>query len=331
MCSLYGEHREPWSAQYKDNELSTKEWLGVLDQLSTYGVRNICLTGGEPLLRKDLLDIVGHAKKQGLSVNILTLGSMISSDVASRMVEIGLDDMSVSIDGPREVHNAIRRRDVFDAAIEGIRAIQKEKCKRDMNIPNISIACTIQRMNQDHLHELVPIAKELGVHLMFGPLFFMNENMEHLVQELTAEGEAAKDEDQRVLDYHRCVDVNHLYNELNRVREEANNIGQMVGLPFTDKYDIERRFYDPAYSVLNKCFLPWYASRIDPFGTVYPCSMNISCGNVRETSFEKIWNGSKYIKFRKTLKRQKLFSSCAKCCALTPEHKLWNFLPRIGS
>jgi radical SAM protein with 4Fe4S-binding SPASM domain len=330
MCALYGEHREPWSAQVEDKELSTIEWLGVIDQLGTFGVKSICLTGGEPLVRKDLLDIVEHAKKQGLSVNILTSGSLISPDVARRMVDIGLDDISVSIDGPKEVHNAIRRREVFDAAILGIRSIQIEKRRRAINTPNVSIACTIQRLNQDHLHELVPIAKDLGVHLFYGPLFFMSKDMERRTQEMVGLTVDAKDEDQGVLDHYRCVDVDILYNELKRVSDVANAMGQEIRLPFMTKCEIERRYYDLEYSVLNKCFLPWYASRIDPFGTVYPCSINIYCGNIRRTAFQEVWNGSAYVKVRESLKKQRLLPVCIKCCALTSEHKIWNFLPCIG-
>lgn len=330
MCSLYGEHRDAWSKEERDKELSTKEWLRVMDELHLCGIHNVCFTGGEPLLRKDLFEIMGHAKKRGLSVNVLTSGAPLRPDVASRLVKVGLDDISVSIDGPREVHNAIRRSDVFDKAVAGIREIRTVKQRLGTQTPNITIACTIQKMNQNHLHELVPLAHELGAYLSYGPLFFANQDAGERSQESGVEGDVTKDEDQGVLDSHRCVDVDILHNEFNRVQEEAQAIGQPVYLPLNSKSDIKLRFYDPGYSILNKCFLPWYASRIDPFGNVYPCSVNVNCGNVRKTPFRRIWNGPKYLKFRRALKRRRLFPGCEKCCALTPERKIWNIAPCIG-
>ncbi len=331
MCALYGEHRDGWSNQEKDKELSTDEWLRVIDDLHAYGLQSICFTGGEPFLRKDLLTIIEYAKRKGLSVNVLTAGALLNREICSHLVEIGLDDLSVSIDGPINIHNAIRRSKVFEAAIEGIRHIQRKKELCGSQVPNITIANTIQKMNQEHLHELVPLAHELGVYLSYSPLFFTNNCSKKREQELDNACTAAKDENQGVLDSHRCVDVNILLKELNQVKTEAEALGQPVYVPFTRKSDIYLRYYDFNHSVLKKCFLPWYASRIDPFGNVYPCSVNVKCGNVRQAPFHKIWNNAKYQKFRNSLKKIGLFPGCAKCCVLSPEHKMWDILPCIGN
>lgn len=330
MCALYGDHRESWCGNSEDKELTAEQWKGVIDQLKYAGINSICFTGGEPMVRKDLPDIMEYAINKNIAVNILTSGGFLSQENSRKIVEIGVDDISISIDGPKEIHNKIRRTNVFDVAVTGIQHIQDEKKKRGADKPNISIACTIQKLNENHLHELVGIANSLNVHLSFSPLFYTNHDNENKSFKMAGGEEVTKDEDQNVLDSHRLVDVDVLARELKLVREEADRLNQSIYLPLESKEDIESRFYKPEHSILNKCLGPWLGSRIDPYGNVYPCSVNVNCGNVLETHFAEIWNGPKYTRFRKTLKKNKLFPRCAKCCTLTPEKKVWDYIPCIG-
>ncbi|MBI5555359.1 MAG: SPASM domain-containing protein [Elusimicrobia bacterium] len=86
-------------------------------------------------------------------------------------------------------------------------------------------------------------------------------------------------------------------------------------------------FYNPDYAYSSKCFIPWYSGRVSPYGDVYPCSIDVKIGNIRQTPFSVLWNSPRYKDFRNTLKRQGLFPKCAKCCNLNT--KLWNYLPSI--
>jgi len=330
MCALYGDHRESWCESSVDKELTTQQWKDVIDQLKYAGINSICFTGGEPMIRKDLLDIIEYAINKNIAINILTSGGLLSQEISKKIVEIGVDDISISIDGPKEIHNIIRRTSVFDAAVKGIQYIQNEKKRYNTEKPSISIACTIQKLNENHLHELVAIANSLQVHLSFSPLFYTSHENENRSFKLAGGDDATKDEDQNVLDTHRLVNVEILTNELNLVRKEADRLNQSIYLPLESKEDIESRFYKPDHSILNKCLGPWLGSRIDPYGNVYPCSVNMKCGNVLETDFGEIWNGPRYLKFRKTLKKMKLFPRCAKCCTLTPEKKVWDYIPCVG-
>ena len=87
----------------------------------------------------------------------------------------------------------------------------------------------------------------------------------------------------------------------------------------------ERRFEDPEYAFVEKCFYPWKSFRINPYGDVYSCSIDVDFGNVREQPFSAIWNNDAYQTFRRTLKERQLFPKCAKCCALNNE--FWRYLP----
>lgn len=97
--------------------------------------------------------------------------------------------------------------------------------------------------------------------------------------------------------------------------------------PNLRKSEIYRRFMDDSYSYVDKCFYPWYEIRINPYGVVYPCSMNVDMGDLRKKPLSKIWNNQKYIGFRKALKENKLFPKCKKCCKLN--NKIWDYLPKL--
>jgi radical SAM protein with 4Fe4S-binding SPASM domain len=78
----------------------------------------------------------------------------------------------------------------------------------------------------------------------------------------------------------------------------------------------------------HRCFYPWLNMRVDPFGNVYPCSVDVRLGSLRSSSARDVWNGEEYRSFRKALKKADLFPMCARCCALG--NRLWNKLPNLS-
>jgi radical SAM protein with 4Fe4S-binding SPASM domain len=81
------------------------------------------------------------------------------------------------------------------------------------------------------------------------------------------------------------------------------------------------------HSYVETCFYPWKAARVNPYGDVYSCSIDVAFGNIRQAPFSQLWNGEAYQVFRRTLKQQGIFPKCTKCCALSD--RLWDQLPHI--
>ena len=126
-------------------ELSTDEVFGVMDDLKAFGVPVLILSGGEPLLRKDIFDISRRAKDMGFYVGLSSNGTLIDRHNIGDIADIGYDYVGVSLDGTRETHDAFRRREGgFDEALAGIRLCRENGIKAGMRFT----------VTMDNAHEL---------------------------------------------------------------------------------------------------------------------------------------------------------------------------------
>lgn len=105
-----------------DNEMTTAEAIRFIDGLADFGVPVLLFSGGEPLMRADLVELVEHTRQRGIRCVISTNGTLISAAVASRLGSAGLSYIGISLDGLRAKHDNFRRiSGAFDRALQGIR------------------------------------------------------------------------------------------------------------------------------------------------------------------------------------------------------------------
>ncbi len=124
-----------------DDELTTEEGLKVLDDLADFGVPVVLFSGGEPLVRHDLIKLASYAIKKGMRAVISTNGTLITPDMAERLKDIGLSYVGISLDGMNEVNDRFRGiKGAFNKAIEGVRNCQKVGLK-------VGLRFTINRLN----------------------------------------------------------------------------------------------------------------------------------------------------------------------------------------
>lgn len=140
------------------NELSLKEKLEVLRQLDEAGVAAISFSGGEPLINRDFWIVAERAAKLGFYVSVATNGTLISQEVASRLKEIGVRYVEISLDSSRpEEHDEFRGiPGAWKRAVEGIKNSKRSGL-------SVGIATTVTKMNYERVPELVELAKELNV------------------------------------------------------------------------------------------------------------------------------------------------------------------------
>ncbi len=128
-------------AQVHDRELSHQEALAVLDDLADFGVPVVLFSGGEPLMRRDLVDLAHHAVGKGMRAVISTNGTLIDEATAERLRDVGLSYVGVSLDGMEEVNDRFRgKKGAFRDAMRGIR-----NCK-DAGL-KVGLRFTMNRMN----------------------------------------------------------------------------------------------------------------------------------------------------------------------------------------
>lgn len=103
-------------------ELSHDESLRLIDDLAGFGAPVLLFSGGEPLMRPDILDLIGHARSQGTRAVLSTNGTLITPEVAGKLKEFGLSYVGVSLDGLEETNDRFRGvKGAFASALEGIR------------------------------------------------------------------------------------------------------------------------------------------------------------------------------------------------------------------
>jgi heme d1 biosynthesis radical SAM protein NirJ len=134
-------------------ELSTAEVFSVMDDLKAFKVPVLILSGGEPLMRRDILDISRRAKQMGFYVGLSTNGTLISVHNIEEIASIGYDYLGVSLDGLRATHDKFRRRiGGFDEALAGLRLARDHGIKVGMRF-------TATMDNAHELEALIDLAE----------------------------------------------------------------------------------------------------------------------------------------------------------------------------
>lgn len=123
------------------DELSTAEGKGIIDDLSSFGSPVILFSGGEPLMRPDLIELADYAVGRGMRAVISTNGTLITPAVAGRLKDVGLSYVGISLDGMRDVNDRFRGvRGAFEMAVDGMEACKAAGIK-------VGLRFTMNRLN----------------------------------------------------------------------------------------------------------------------------------------------------------------------------------------
>ena len=160
-------HRCPLQCPYCSNplelerasgELATDDWRRVLEQAAGLGVLQLHLSGGEPTVRRDLEDLVAHARGLGLYTNLITSGVMLDERRVAALAAAGLEHVQLSFQAA-ETATADR--------VAGYRGHQKKlavaRQVRAAGLP-LTVNAVVHRQNLDQLPAMVDLAVELGAH-----------------------------------------------------------------------------------------------------------------------------------------------------------------------
>ena len=279
----------------------------------------ITLCGGEVLLYKQWFEFMSHVKSKGLECVLTTNGSMLEAN-ARKLVEIGLDKLSLSLDGPEAVHNAARGApDIFGKAMRGLQAVNRWKKELGSTTPVLEIGCTISDQNYKHLDEVVAIAETLDVScLIFLHLAFLRDeefsSQSRLFRELF-DVESVHWSGYRYMP--GAMDLEYLADKVAELKNRDGKFPIIIHPDFTREeiLDYYTKPFFRSKSYTNKCLAPWTSVYVLPNGDVSPCSSFVA-GNIRKESFKSIWNNQKFKDFRKILREKELFPACIRCCEL---------------
>ena len=158
-CNLHCLHCGAVKEKYAQ-ELTTEQVKNVIDQLAQLKVNMFGATGGEPLLRKDLPEILAHAHNRGINTGFATNGHFLDETAAEWIGRAKVKSIQISLDGPEATHNLIRGNDESFA-----RAVRAIALLRQAGTPIVSVGTTVTRNNVDRLEELRQVLLGEGVTL----------------------------------------------------------------------------------------------------------------------------------------------------------------------
>lgn len=158
-----------WKSRWQDR-IDSAHAVDLIDQIGDAGIRSLRLTGGEPLLRRDLFQVLGEANTGSFKSIILQTNGLLLKKLHNEINASPITKVAVSIDGLRETNDQIRGiRGYFDLGMEGIRLLQNKQ---------LAISITLNRMSAQELETLAKFAFEVGANLEFNilsrSLFFLS-------------------------------------------------------------------------------------------------------------------------------------------------------------
>jgi MoaA/NifB/PqqE/SkfB family radical SAM enzyme len=337
MCSLVVGNMVTKAGQRKNAELhepggtlrrevSTEEYLDLITQIADAGVKAVVFTGGEAALRKDILTLVRAVKSRGMQLSMISNGSA-NPETYRELVRLGLDSIMISVDGTREVHDHIRGVvGSFDRTQVALRTLIDEKKTQGARLPRIKVGCTVSALNQHDLENVVALFEASAIddlNLLY--LHFSTERRDTLTERRVS-GPVMHLKDAKLPDPIVGVDTKALAERVTRIKAERDRRRlQVTFSPDLSPEEIALQYTDESFAFANKCFYAWYATRIDPWGQMYPCWIDVRLGDVREHTFLDLWNSQGYRSFRRLIRKHKLLPKCTTCCVLNDKH--WSRLP----
>lgn len=317
MCFLYGQSgakKKFTQSSLRKEEMSLDDWKRVVDDIVPYNPI-IHLFGGEPFLYEKAIELIKYIKSRGLRCQITTNGILLK-DKSAGIVQSGLDEMWISIDGPEEINNRIRGVNSYRKILDGIVCINDMKTKMNVRTPIMRIICTISDMNYLYLEELVHSLEPYNIYsILFAHVRFINKHLadkhNSVFQGKFQTGTPAWFS--YIMDVNK-MDVNRLIEEIDKLK--TNNYHTLIDFEtHFSSSEIKEYYTNVEYSFKKKCIAPWLTAVISPEGHVSPCP-GYYVGNVRTAGFKDIWNGEKCKQFRRALKEVEKFPACDRCLSI---------------
>lgn len=326
MCAQWGDtgyNIGKSGAELKAGECTAEDYFRLAREVSAWKPF-VYVWGGEPLLYADIQPVVEEFRAQGIWTSIVTNGTTLAKH-AHWIAECGLDLLMVSIDGPAEVHDTVRRLPgAFDRLREGVVAVKRAReslnsagSKRPFLVPLI----TVNRSNTGHLEETFSICADMGADFVGVYYSWFNDEevgSAHVERFQHHFGETPTSW-QGFTGGNVGIDVDELLESIKKVKAAKWPFPYLFIPDLSEEEDIREYYANPkSLFGFNKCTALYFMTLILPNGDVATCRdyPDYVVGNIKEQSLAEIFNNDRYRRFRQALKEDGLLPVCARCCGL---------------
>jgi MoaA/NifB/PqqE/SkfB family radical SAM enzyme len=271
------------------DELSTAEAKALISDASRLNPHSIVFSGGEPLLREDIFELISYADQYKINTCLTSNGTLINGDVAQRLNSAHIGVVNISVEGPEEAHDRLRGRGSFSKAIIALENLRR--CKIET-----TIATVVCGNNYSALTFVMELAREFNVTTVkfqpFNQLFLINKDRksDFFVLPIVAQ------EMKKILG--EVIELSQKYKIATNPVEYLNFIpGYLSGTW-------------QGYSN-NGCAALLSSCPISADGNVYLCwpLSDIVLGNVKRNRLSEIWNSDRH----NQLRQEVLKKGCVGC------------------
>ncbi len=284
-----------------DHELSTRECLHLIDDMGSFASPVVMITGGEPMLRDDLPEIIHHMTGRGIGTTLSPCGPLVTAHNVAALKDAGLGYISFSIDAiDPAAHDDFRGyAGAFASALKGIETVKKAGL-------DFAILTTVTRHNYRDLPRIIRLASDLGA-VFFIPFFLVP----------TGKGKNLRQQQLSSAEYEDCL--NWLYDV------SAGSDALPVRRDVVIRPGCAPHFYRIIHQREGTYKLSFFGTPITEGclagisylfisyrGIVQPCGyLDLECGDVRTASLQTIWETSPY--FQNIRNLQAYEGKCARC------------------
>lgn len=286
MCDMPS--RDPLFRARGLKEMSTDEMKSVLKEFAALGISGVGFTGGEPLLRKDIMELLRYCKELKMVSHLNTNAFFVDEAKAAQIIASGVDSINVSLDGAvAATHDAIRGcPGAFEKVMRALKALQAERQRRKARV-RIKVVCVLGPQNIDEVPAFIALAEKLGV-----------DCVEVIPQQPFT---TSKEGPAQVFDEAFLAKVR---NQVAYLQQEQKK-GKMIENSPRHLAMIERSFRGEPMPL--DCYAGYNSLGVDCYGEIYPCvpwfNWGRSAGNVHGQSLKAWWYSREAQRLRENIAR----------------------------
>jgi MoaA/NifB/PqqE/SkfB family radical SAM enzyme len=298
--------REPLKSLSLDEFVLIAEQFPLMQRALLHGI-------GEPLLNRQLPEIVHYLKDRRVEVIINSNGTLLTPTWQEKLIECGLDQYRCSIDGATdETYARIRGLALLPKLKKGLEGLVRTKERLGVKSPHVSIWCVATRENLRELPDLLRLAASLGVPEVYVQRMVYFAKTPDQQYGMAREGLAIFGRDDR---------------EEERILEQCTKLSSELGVTFLasggrDPVNSVAAARPAGFTPWQDCMRPWTTAYVTANGNCLPCCISpfatddyasLILGNLFERPFREIWNEALYRKWRTDLLSPKPHPACASC------------------
>jgi MoaA/NifB/PqqE/SkfB family radical SAM enzyme len=269
---------------FYDQELSLDQLKSVIQEMAALGGEVLELSGGEPMVRKGIYEIISYGRSLNLKVFMATNGVLIGPSEAEKLLESGLISASFSLEGPEQLNDELRGPGNFQKTLNAIRNFLSHQA----TIPNleVNVGITLSKYNYQSIVSFSKfLLEEIGVHQI-------------TINPFEKDMLVGKNYLSRPVEFHITPElIPDLTGKLQELTEYAESMpGKLPAPNYLNK--IPDYFLGQKFIPKNGCQIPLSFCGIAATGGVYPCWKTPPVGNLKKMSLTEILSSEKAQKLR---------------------------------